>query len=294
MSDATNEKLPSLATYERVLRPKRGLVALDFRELWLYRELFWFLAWRDILIRYKQTYLGVAWAVLQPFLTMVVFTVVFGRMAGFAERFNVPQNVYAVLTLSALVPWLFFANAMSTSSQSLVASSNMISKIYFPRLIIPASAVISGLLDFGIALAILLVMMAATGVAFSPLLLMLPVFALVAALAAFAVGLWLSALNVQYRDVKYVVPFLVQMGLYVSPVGWPSSIVRDKFGETVAFLYSLNPMVGVIDGFRWCVLGAKFEPHWGGFAASVGVIAVLLVTGAIYFRTAEKTFADVI
>ncbi|MBI3875216.1 MAG: ABC transporter permease [Verrucomicrobia bacterium] len=294
MSDAAREPHPSLATYERVIRPKRGLVAIDFRELWLYRELFGFLAYRDILIRYKQTYLGVAWAVLQPLLTMVVFTVVFGRMAGFSDKFNVPQQVYAVLTLAGLVPWLFFANAMSASSQSLVASANMISKIYFPRLIIPASAVISGMVDFAIALGILLAMMAVYGVAFTPALLLLPFFFAVAALAAFAVGLWLSALNVKYRDVKYVVPFLVQMGLYASPVGFPSNLVRDKFGDTVAFFYSLNPMVGVIDGFRWCVLGARFEPYWPGFAVSLVVIAVLLVTGAIYFRTAEKTFADVI
>ncbi len=294
MRDPAGESQPGLATYERVIRPKRGLVAIDFRELWLYRELFGFLAYRDILIRYKQTYLGVAWAVLQPLLTMVVFTVVFGRMAGFSDKFNVPQQVYAVLTLAGLVPWLFFANAMSASSQSLVASANMISKIYFPRLIIPASAVISGMVDFAIALGILLAMMAVYGVAFTPALLLLPFFFAVAALAAFAVGLWLSALNVKYRDVKYVVPFLVQMGLYASPVGFPSSLVRDKFGDTVAFLYSLNPMVGVIDGFRWCVLGARFEPYWPGFAVSLVVIVALLVTGAIYFRTAEKTFADVI
>ena len=291
---STEEKPPSLATSERVIRPKRGLVAVDFRELWLYRELFGFLAYRDILIRYKQTYLGVAWAVMQPVLTMVVFTVVFGRMAGFSERFHVSAEVYAVLTLSGLVPWLFFANAMSTSSQSLVASSNMISKIYFPRLIIPASTVLSGLVDFAIALMILFGMMLFFGVPFTATLLLLPVFALVAALAAFAVGLWLSALNVKYRDVKYVVPFLVQMGLYASPVGFPSSLVREKFGDTVAFFYSLNPMVGVIDGFRWCVLGKDYEPYWPGFGLSLAVIAVLLATGAIYFRTAEKTFADVI
>ena len=291
---STEEKPPNLATYERVIRPKRGLVAVDFRELWLYRELFGFLAYRDILIRYKQTYLGVAWAVMQPVLTMVVFTVVFGRMAGFSERFHVSAEVYAVLTLSGLVPWLFFANAMSTSSQSLVASSNMISKIYFPRLIIPASTVLSGLVDFAIALVILFGMMLFFGVPFTATLVLLPVFALVAALAAFAVGLWLSALNVKYRDVKYVVPFLVQMGLYASPVGFPSSLVREKFGDTVAFFYSLNPMVGVIDGFRWCVLGKAFEPYWPGFGLSLAVIAVLLATGAIYFRTAEKTFADVI
>lgn len=286
----TNE----LADYERVIRPKKGFVAVDFDELWRYRELFWFLAWRDILVRYKQAALGIAWAVLKPFLTMVVFTLVFGKLADMAKKLNMSAETFAVFTLAGLLPWQFFANAMAESSNSLVGSSNMISKIYFPRLIIPASAVISGAVDFAIGLVILFGVMVWAGVSWHLNLLLLPVFFLVAFAAAFAIGLWLSALNVKYRDVKYVVPFIVQMGLYASPVAFPSDLVRDKFGDLVFFLFSLNPMVGVIDGFRWCVLGAQFEPYWPGFGVSLGVIAVLLTSGALYFRGAEKTFADVI
>jgi lipopolysaccharide transport system permease protein len=267
---------------------------VDFDELWRYRELFWFLAWRDILVRYKQAALGVAWAVLKPFLTMVVFTVVFGKLAGFSDKFNLPFETYAVLTLAGLLPWQFFANAMAESSNSLVGSANMVSKIYFPRLIIPASAVISGAVDFLIGLVILFGVMVWAGASWHAQLLLLPLFFLVAFAAAFAIGLWLSALNVRYRDVKYIVPFIVQMGLYATPVGFPSGLVREKFGGTAFFLFSLNPMVGVVDGFRWCVLGAKFEPYWPGFWVSGAVIAVLLVSGALYFRRAEKTFADVI
>ena len=283
-----------LADYERVIRPKKGLVAVDFDELWRYRELFWFLAWRDILVRYKQAVLGVAWAVLKPFLTMVVFTLVFGKLADMAVKLEMSVTTFAVFTLAGLLPWQFFSNAMAESSNSLVGSSNMISKIYFPRLIIPASAVISGAVDFGIGLGILFGVMIWAGVSWQLHLLLLPVFFLVAFAAAFATGLWLSALNVKYRDVIYIVPFIVSIGLYASPVAFPSSLVREKFGDTVFFLFSLNPMVGVIDGFRWCVLGARFEPYWPGFAVSIGVIAVLLVSGALYFRRSEKTFADVI
>ena len=276
----------SIAENERVLRARHGLVAVDFAELWRYRELFFILAWRDIQVRYKQTYLGIAWAVLQPLLTTVVFTVVFGRFAKF------PSNgaPYAVMTMAALLPWQFFSNALSESSNSLVASSNMISKIYFPRMIIPASAVLSGLADFLIALVILFGMMLFYRVDFQPCLLLLPLFLFVSFLAAFSAGVWLSALNVKYRDVKYVVPFFTRMGLYVSPVGFLSTIVPERW----RFCYSLNPMVGVIDGFRWCILGERFEPYWPGFFASLGVILLLLVTGLAYFRGTEKTFADVI
>ena len=282
---------------DRVIRPKRGLVAIDFDELWRYRELFLFLAWRDILIRYKQTAVGVAWAVVQPLLTMIVFTVVFGRIA------KLPSNdaPYAIMTFAALLPWQFFANAMSFSSNSLVASANMVRKVYFPRLIIPASSTVSGALDFAISFVMLIVMMIwyrvvgpanpdEIPILFRPHLLLLPFFFLLCLMAAFGVGLWLSALNVKYRDVKYVVPFLVRMGLYVSPVGFMSSVVPEKW----RFWYSLNPMVGVIDGFRWAVLGPKFEPYWPGFWASAGVVVVVLVTGAYFFRSTEKTFADII
>jgi len=276
----------SIVETERVLRPRHGLAAINFAEMWRFRELFVILSWRDILIRYKQTYLGIAWAVLQPVLTMVVFTVLFGRLGKF-QSYGTP---YPMLTLSGLLPWYLFSNALSQSSNSLVASSNMISKIYFPRLIIPASAVLSGAIDFLIGCAILAVLMPVYGIGFHSHLLLLPVFLLVAFLAAFAAGVWLSALNVKYRDVKYIVPFFASMGLYVSPVGFASMIVPERW----RFWYCLNPMVGVIDGFRWCVLGDKFEPYWPGFFASFGITIVLLATGLFYFRSTEKTFADVI
>ena len=275
-----------IAQADRVLRPRQGFAGINFAELWRYRELFFFLSWRDILVRYKQTYLGIAWAVLQPVLTMVVFSVLFGRLG----KFNSYGAPYPMLTLVALLPWYFFSNALSQSSSSLVASSNMISKIYFPRLIIPASAVLSGVIDFLIGCAILALLMPFYGVAFHLHLLLAPVFLFIAFLAAFSAGVWLSALNVKYRDVKYIVPFFVSIGLYVSPVGFASMIVPERW----RFWYSLNPMVGVIDGFRWCVLGAAFEPYWPGFIASCGVIVFLLATGLIYFRGTEKTFADVI
>jgi lipopolysaccharide transport system permease protein len=284
-----NEAEPNvaaLAGYERVIRPKHGLAAIDFRELWRYRELFVFLAWRDVLVRYKQTYIGIAWAAIQPLLTMIIFTAIFYTLGKF------PSNgaPYPVMIFAALLPWQFFANAMGESSQSLIASERLITKVYFPRLIIPASAVISGLVDFAISALILVALMWGFEVPFTLHLLWLPGFFLVAFLAAFSVGLWLSALNVRYRDVKYVVPFIVRMGLYVSPVGFVSTIVPEQW----RFYYNLNPMVGVIDGFRWCVLGDKFEPYWSGFGVSIAVILVLLATGALYFRSMEKTFADVI
>jgi lipopolysaccharide transport system permease protein len=281
-----NEPLP----FERVIRPQRGLIGVNFAELWRYRELFGFLAWRDVLIRYKQTYLGVAWAVLQPFLTTVVFVLVFEQLGKFDSK----GASYAVMTFAAMLPWQFFANALSESSNSIVASSNMISKIYFPRLIIPASAVLSGVVDFLIGLVILFLLMIWFGVKFQLHLLLLPFFLFVAFAAAFAAGIWLSALNVKYRDVKYIVPFFTRMGLYVSPVGFLSTLILDKFGPEVFFAYSLNPMVGVIDGFRWCVLGGSFEPYWPGVCASFAVVAILAVTGVVYFRSTEKTFADVI
>jgi lipopolysaccharide transport system permease protein len=287
------ETAPAIATEERVIRPKHGLAALDLRELWRYRELFWYLAWRDILIRYKQTYIGVAWAVVQPLLNMVVFTVVFGMLAGLKS----PGANYSVMIFAGLVPWTFFSNAMRESSNSLIASSNMISKIYFPRLIIPASAVLSGIVDFLIALGLMFILMVWYQVPFTARLLLLPLFFGIAFLAAFATGLWLSALNVKYRDVKYIVPFFIQMGMYVSPVGYMTSYMTsliEKKAPGWSHWYCLNPMVGVIDGFRWCTLGSQFEPFWPGLWASVAAMLVLLITGAFYFRTAEKTFADVI
>jgi lipopolysaccharide transport system permease protein len=271
---------------ERILRPKRGLVAIDLAELWRYRELFLQLAWRNVLIRYKQTYLGISWAVLQPLLTMAVFTVVFGKVAGMSSG-GAP---FPVFNFAALLPWMFFANALSESSNSLIASQNMITKVYFPRLIIPASAVLSGTLDFLIGLVMLFGLMCWYHVPLKPQLLLLPLFFLLAFFAAMAAGLWFSALNVKYRDVKYVVPFIVRMGIYVSPVGFMSELLYRRFGDW----YGLNPLVGVIDGFRWCVLGEGFEPYWPGFWIGSLIGAALLLAGVYYFRSTEKTFADVI
>lgn len=283
-------KLPTLATAERIIKPKKGLISIDFVELWRYRELFVFLAWRDVLVRYKQTFLGILWAVLQPLATVAIFTFIFGFVNGLAKKNEMSVFDYSVMCMAGMLPWQFFANAMRESSNALVANSQMISKIYFPRLIIPSSAVLSGTVDFAVGAVIMAVMMIIAGTPITPLLAMLPLFFLVGFAAAFAIGLWLSALNVKYRDVKYVVPFLVQMGVLISPVGFPAQSIPEKY----LFWYNLNPMVGVIDGFRWCIFGAEFQPHWAGFSVSLGMTALLLVTGALFFRNSEKTFADVI
>ncbi len=274
-------------TSERIIRSRNGLAAIDLAELWRYRELFWQLAWRNVLIRYKQTLLGIAWAVLQPLLTVAIGTFVFGRLA------KLPSDgaPYAVLTFAALLPWQYFSNAMSESSNSLIASQNMITKVYFPRLIIPGSAVLSGAIDFLISLVLMFLLMLYYDIAFSPRLLLIPVFFLYTTAAAVAIGLWLSALNVKYRDVKHVVPFLTRMGLYITPVFFSLSLIPEKW--LLAF-YTLNPLVGAVEGFRWCILGNEFEPMWTGFFTGGAVILFLLVTGAYYFRTTEKTFADVI
>ena len=283
-----NERLPIHREIggERVLKPRKGLGFIDLNELWRYRELFFFLAWRDVLVRYKQTYLGIAWAILQPFLTMVVFTVIFGKLGKF------PSNgaPYPLVAFAALLPWQLFSNALTESSNSLVASANMISKIYFPRLIIPASAVISGIVDFACSIVILFFLMLYYRTAFTIELLLLPLFLLHATLSAFAVGVWLSALNVKYRDIKYVVPFLTRVGIYISPVAFLSNIVPERW----RLLYDLNPMVCVIDGFRWCILGDAFRPNWQEFGVSTGAVLFLLISGMVYFRSTEKTFADVI
>jgi lipopolysaccharide transport system permease protein len=269
-----------------VIRARTGLAPIDFPQLWRYRELFVFLGWRDILIRYKQTAIGVAWALLQPLLTMVVFSVVFGKLAG------MPSNgaPYPVMTFAALLPWMFFATALTQGANSLVAASGMISKVYFPRMIIPAATTLSGAIDFCISLAVLVGLMLSYRVPFQPHLLLLPLFFLLAFATALGVGLFLGALNVKYRDVKHAIPFLVQAGLYVSPVGFASSVVPEQW----RLLYGINPMAGVIDGFRWCILGPSFEPYWPGFWVGTAVAVVVLVGGAYYFRNTERTFADVI
>jgi len=273
--------------YDRIIQPKRGLIGIDFSELWDYRELFWFLGWREVIIRYKQTILGILWAVMRPLLTMVVFTFIFGSLAGFDEDTATP---YAMITLSGVVVWQFFSEALGKSGESLVAQANLITKVYFPRLIVPATYIVSSAIDFIIAMVILFIVMACYRLPPSITLLLLPVFFLIAAMAAFGSGLWLCALNVKYRDIKHIIPFIVRLGIYVSPVGFLSSKIRLEY----RFWYSLNPMVGVIDGFRWCILGPEFAPYWPGFWASTGVVVVLLVTGAYYFRHVEKSFADIV
>jgi lipopolysaccharide transport system permease protein len=269
----------------RLIRARRGFVGLNLAELWRYRELFGFLVWRDILIRYKQTYLGVAWAVVQPVLYMVVFTCV-GRLAKFPTH-GAP---YPLISLAGLLPWQFFSTALTDSSNSLLASSNMISKVYFPRLIVPAGAVLSGCVDFVISFALFLIMMVCYRMPFRVELLVIPFFFVYTVLAAFGAGIWLSALSVRYRDVKYVVPFLTRLGLYACPIAFVSSIVPARWH----FWYSLNPLVGIIDGFRWCALGPDFAPDMRGLVLSFIGTVVVAITGLAYFRSTERRFADLI
>jgi lipopolysaccharide transport system permease protein len=262
-----------------------------WRDLWKYRELFYFLAWRDILVRYKQTAIGMAWALIRPFLTMVVFTVVFGTLAKLPPEGNVP---YPIMVFAALLPWQFFSGALSACSNSLVANSNLLSKVYFPRLIVPTSAVIVSFVDFLISGMILLGLMAYYNFVPDWRILTLPLFILIAFAASIGVGLWLAALTVEYRDFSYIVGFLVQFGLYVSPVGFSSKIIAERYSEQVRLLYSLNPMVGVIDGFRWAILGGESQIYLPGFALSLALVVLLLLSGIWYFRRMERTFADVI
>lgn len=258
-----------------------------WRDLWRYRELFYFLAWRDILVRYKQTVIGVAWALIRPLLTMVVFTVIFGKLAKLPSDAGAP---YPIMVFAAMLPWQFFATAFAEAGNSLISNSAMISKVYFPRLVIPTSAVIVSLVDFLISFSILVALMVWYQFIPDIRMLMLPVFMLVAFAAALGAGLWIASLNVRYRDFRYIVPFVVQMGLYISPVGFSSSIVPEQW----RLLYSLNPMVGVIDGFRWAIIGGNYQIYWPGFVLSLVVVSVLLAGGIYYFRKTEKTFADVI
>lgn len=266
---------------------KPGMGALHYwRDLWCYRELFFFMAWRDILVRYKQTSIGIAWSVLRPVLTMIVFTIVFGRLAKLPSS-GVP---YPIMVFAAMLPWQFFANSLAESSNSLIDNANLLTKVYFPRLIVPAVSVIVGLVDFFIALVLLFGIMVLYRFIPDIRMLLLPFFLFLAFLASFGVGLWLSALNVKYRDFRYVVPFLVQFGLYISPVGFSSSIVPVKW----CIFYYLNPMVGVIDGFRWTILGDSFPVYWPGFFLSALVTFLIFASGLLYFRKMERTFADVI
>jgi lipopolysaccharide transport system permease protein len=257
-----------------------------WKDLWRYRELFYFLAWRDILVRYKQTTIGLAWALLRPLLTMLVFTLVFSKLAKLPSD-GVP---YPILVFAALLPWMFFANAFTEAGNSLISNANMISKVYFPRLVLPTSAVIVSFTDFLISAVIMAVLMVWYGYVPDWHIITLPLFILVAFAAAMGAGLWIAALNVKYRDFRYVIPFIVQLGLYISPVGFSSTIVPEQW----RLLYSINPMVGVIDGFRWAILGGTTPLYWPGFLISLALVFTIFVTGIIYFRKTEKSFADVI
>lgn len=257
-----------------------------WKDIWRYRELFYFLAWRDILVRYKQTTLGIAWALIRPLLTMLVFTIVFSKLAKLPSG-DIP---YPLLILAAMLPWQFFSSAVSESGNSLISNANMISKIYFPRLVIPTSAVIVSCADFIISGVLIFLMMLWYRVSPDWRLLCIPLLMMLVFAAALGTGLWIAALTVKYRDFRYITPFIVQMGLYVSPVGFSSSIVPEQW----RLLYSINPMVGIIDGFRWALLAGQTPLYWPGLLLSLAVTLVLLISGTLYFRKTERSFADLI
>jgi lipopolysaccharide transport system permease protein len=279
----SNERM--LGTPVIRIEPSRGWISLKLHELWEYRELLYFLAWRDIKVRYKQTALGAAWAIIQPFFTMIVFSIFVGRLAGIPSD-GVP---YPIFSFAALVPWTFFANSLTQSSNSLVSSANLIQKVYFPRLAVPIATVFSGLVDFVLAFFMLLAMMLYYGLVPTLNVIWLPAFFILALVTSLGVGLWLSALNVRFRDIRYIVPFLVQFWMFSSPIAYPSSLLSEPWRT----LYGLNPMVGVIEGFRWGLLGTSSAP--GGIIAVSSLMAIAIaVGGAFYFRRVEKTFADIV
>jgi lipopolysaccharide transport system permease protein len=275
---------------ELVIEPGRGFTNY-WRDLWRYRELFYILAWRDVAVRYKQTVAGAAWAVVQPLMSMVIMTVVFGKIAGLPSEGGAP---YPIMVFAAMLPWQFFSNSLSSSSQSIVGNANLISKVYFPRLIIPTSSVVVSFIDFLVAGSVLFAMM--LWFQFWPTwrVVTLPLFVALAIVAALGPGLIITALTVRYRDFRFIIPFIVQFGLYVSPVAYSSTVVREKLGEKLFLLYSLNPLVGVIDGFRWALLGGDSNLYWPGFMTSVLLTAVLCVLGLRFFRSTERAFADLI
>jgi len=275
-------------TQESVLIIEPGRSEKNYwTDLWRYRELFMVLAWRDISVRYKQTIIGILWAIIRPFLAMVVFTVIFGRIAKLPSDGSAP---YALMVFAAMLPWSLFSNALSESSNSLVSNANLIGKVYFPRLIIPAATLVTAFIDFLISFIILVAMMVYYQFVPGWQMLLLPFFIILALLASLGPGLWITALNVKYRDFRYIIPFVVQFGLYVSPVGFSSKVVPEQW----RFLYSLNPTVGVIDGFRWCILGGNSPIYLPGFLLSLAIIALFLYLGVSRFRKTEKTFADLI
>lgn len=254
-----------------------------WKDLWRYRELFYILSWRDIKVRYKQTVIGAAWSVIRPLLTTIIFTLVFSRIAKLQNPGAAP---YALMVFAGMLPWQFFSNALSEASNSLVGNANLITKVYFPRMIIPASSVITSLVDLGISFVIMIGIFIWYHFMPSWHIIFLPVFILLAFICAFGTGLYLTAVNVKYRDFRYIIPFIVQFGLYITPVGFSSSVISDKF----RMWYALNPMVGIVDGFRWCLLGDKM--YWPSFYVSIAIISIFLWLGIFYFRKVEKTFAD--
>jgi lipopolysaccharide transport system permease protein len=274
-----------MAQIELLIEPNRPVLHY-WRDVWRYRELFWFLVWRDILVRYKQTVIGVAWSIIRPLVTMLAFTVVFGLLAKLPSD-GVP---YPLLVFAAMLPWNFFANALSECSSSLIGNANLLTKVYFPRIIIPIGSVIASLIDFVISLIIMVGIMLWYGFMPDWRVVLLPCFLLLALLSVVGTGLWFAAMNVKYRDFRYVVPFMLQFGLYVSPVGFASSIVPEKW----RLLYALNPMVGVIDGFRWCILQGNSELYWPGIVLSTALSLALLITGLLFFRKTERILADII
>jgi lipopolysaccharide transport system permease protein len=278
--------MSTLDKYELVL--EKGRTERNYwKDLWRYRELFQVLAWRDVSVRYKQTVIGIAWAVLRPLLTMIVFTIVFGRIAKLPSIEGVP---YSLLVFAGMLPWTFFSSALSDAANSLVANSNLISKVYFPRLIVPTATIVVTLVDFLISFSILVAMMIWYQFVPTWRICLLPVFVVLAFLASLGPSLWITSLNVKYRDFRYVIPFIVQFGLYISPVGFSSSVIPENW----RVLYSLNPVVGIIDGFRWCILGTRSEIFWPGQIASWSVILFFLWFGIRQFRKMEKSFADLI
>jgi lipopolysaccharide transport system permease protein len=268
-----------------IIEPNRNILHF-WRDLIPYRDLFFFLAWRDIQVRYKQTVIGILWSVIQPLLTMTIMVIVFSKIAKLPSG-NIP---YPLLVFSAMLPWCFFASSFTASSNSLVSNANLLTKIYFPRIILPASSIIVSLVDFCISFSILILMMIFYRVIPGWQIMILPIPILLALITSLGAGLWIATLNVKYRDFKYIIPFLVQIGLYISPVGFSSAVIPEKF----RLLYSLNPMVGVINVFRWTVLGTKANLYMPGLIVSIGISCLLLISGFIYFRKMEKEFADVI
>ncbi len=280
----SNQEVTTSSAPTVVIRPSRGWIPINLRDLWAYRELLYFLTWRDIKVRYKQTLLGFAWAIIQPLFMMIVFTLFFGTLAKIPSE-GIP---YPLFNYTALLPWTLFAEGISRSSNSLIGSTNLVQKVYFPRLIMPLAGILSPVVDFAIAFIILIGLMLYYGYPPTINLFWLPAFIILALITSLGVGLWLSAINVKYRDVRYIIPFLVQIWLFASPVVYASSLLPEKY----QIIYGINPMAGVIEGFRWAILGT--EPPGSLIAVSAAITVAILISGAYYFRHSEKTFADVI